>query len=412
MHADATAAGRSRGGAIRRRGIVGALVGLALLALTPDAAHAHTELRSTTPADGERLDEAPARVVLRFTGSVDIGDDGVEVYAASGDRLDTDAPEHPDGDATMVAVDLPPLDDGEYVVSWQTTSPDGHPLTGAFTFRVASGSGDGAAAALPDHASDDGFATRPDEADHSSPVRQEEVDHGDAAAVLDAVESAAGASRALGAVYGVARLAAFGGLSVLVGTAAFVLVLWPAGAGERRVRRLVVASWGVAIVATAASIGLQGAYGAGLSLPRRARPERRRGRTRHASGPHVGRAAGPARGCGDVRPPPRPASRPGGEHGRAHRRGWDGRRRRDRARPHHGRPGTGVGGPRAAAHPGGGVHALRASVAAEAIVAIVVLAVTALLVNAAPGRSAVKHGALGAEIHHHEVITDLATGNS
>jgi copper transport protein len=62
------------------------------------------------------------------------------------------------------------------------------------------------------------------------------------------------------------RFAAFAALIVLVGGAAFVLALWPAGVGIGSVRRLLTTAWVVAVVSTVFGIALQGAYAAGLGL--------------------------------------------------------------------------------------------------------------------------------------------------
>jgi copper transport protein len=227
----ATCRSVGRRGQVARRLVVAVLAGAAVLVVTPTPADAHAELISSEPAADEQLDVAPEGVVLRFTESVEVEEDGVAVYASSGDAVDAASPEHPDGDGSSVAVDLPELDDGAYLVSWRVLSSDSHPVSGAFTFLV----GDTATAA-------------------------------DAVALMDDLAAGAEGDRLLGVVYGVARFAAFVGMVVVVGGAAFVLALWPAGMTDPRTRRLLAAGWGLVVVTTVASIGLQGAYGAGLSL--------------------------------------------------------------------------------------------------------------------------------------------------
>ena len=215
-------------------GVLIAAVASAGLALGPAPADAHAELISTEPASGEQLDAAPERVVLRFTESVDVADEAVEVLTAGGDRIDAGDPGHPGGDGSSVAVDLPDLDDGTYVVSWRVVSSDSHPVSGAFTFGV----GD-AAASLSD---------------------------ADAQALLDDAQAGAGSDRAVGVSYGIVRFAAFAGLVVLVGGAVFVAALWPAGAEDPRARRILAGAWWVALGATVLSIPLQATYAVGGSL--------------------------------------------------------------------------------------------------------------------------------------------------
>jgi copper transport protein len=215
-------------------GVLVAAVASVGLALGPAPADAHAELISTEPASGEQLDVAPERVVLRFTESVDVSDDAVEVLTAGGDRVDVGAAGHPDGERSSVAVDLPGLDDGTYVVSWRVLSSDNHPVSGAFTFGV----GD-AGAALSD---------------------------ADAQALVDDALAGAGSDRLVGVSYGIVRFAAFAGLVVLVGGAVFVAALWPAGAEDPRARRILAGAWWVALGATVLSIPLQATYAIGGSL--------------------------------------------------------------------------------------------------------------------------------------------------
>jgi copper transport protein len=215
-------------------GVLVAVVATAGLALGPAPAEAHAELISTEPASGEQLDVAPEQVVLRFTESVDVADDAVEVLTAGGDRIDVGDPAHPEGEGSSVAVDLPGLDDGTYVVSWRVLSSDNHPVSGAFTFGV----GDAAAGSSD----------------------------ADAQALVDDALAGAGSDRVVGVAYGVVRFAAFAGLVVLIGGAAFLGVLWPAGAGDPRARRILAGAWWVALGATVLSIPLQATYAAGGSL--------------------------------------------------------------------------------------------------------------------------------------------------
>jgi copper transport protein len=213
-------------------GIAVLAAGLALLAM-PVRADAHAELESSEPASGEQLATAPTEVVLHFTEAVDLTGDTLTVLDADGERLDIGEPEHPRGEGASVAASLPGLDDGAYVVAWRVVSSDSHPIGGAFTFRVGEAGADAA----------------------------------DDQALIDEV---LGGSRdgdsTLGAVFGAVRFAGLAGITVLVGSVAFVAWLWPSGAGDRRARRLVTAAWAATVVATGLSIPLQGAYVAAGTL--------------------------------------------------------------------------------------------------------------------------------------------------
>ena len=211
-----------------------ALTAMLALVLTPVRADAHAELLSTEPAAGEHLATAPDQVVLHFSEAVNLGDDLVRVLDSAGDEVDAGDPVHLNGERSSVALPLPSLDDGGYVVSWRVISSDGHPVGGAFTFRV----GDASAAAP-----------------------------GEDQALIDDVLGGSGqGDTVLGVVYGVARFAAFAGVIVLIGAIAFVAWLWPAGRDDRRARRIGAVAWWTALVATLACIPLYAAYVVGGSL--------------------------------------------------------------------------------------------------------------------------------------------------
>ncbi len=109
---------------------LGALFGFA------SAASAHATLKDSTPRNGAHLDAAPREVTLQFSESVEVSLGAVRVFNASGKRLVTGAITHPSGAGSAVSVQLPKLRDGAYVVTWRVISADSHPVQGAFTFTV------------------------------------------------------------------------------------------------------------------------------------------------------------------------------------------------------------------------------------------------------------------------------------
>ena len=113
-------------------------VAVALIALVGFAApaFAHASLQSTTPRNGEHLDAAPASVSLHFSEHVEVSLGSVRVFNASGKRVDGGSISHPNGDGSTVEVPLPKLGDGAYVVTWRVISADSHPVQGAFTYVV------------------------------------------------------------------------------------------------------------------------------------------------------------------------------------------------------------------------------------------------------------------------------------
>src|SRR5882724_3137096 len=199
-------------------------LGAVLLAAAP--AFAHAQLTSTEPVGGTAVAMSPARVVLRFGESVEIPLGSVRVFASpSGKQVETGAATHADGQGNAVAVKLPKLDKGGYIVTWRVTSADAHPVHGAFTFVVGSAKG-GA----------------------------------DDAALVEKLLSSGGGSTTVGAIYAVIRFAAFAALVLLVGGFAFLGLVWPAGAVVARARKLLWAAWSAAVVTTAIGIPIQGVY--------------------------------------------------------------------------------------------------------------------------------------------------------
>ena len=201
-----------------------ATVAIALTALVALAAPAgaHAALSATVPAAGDVLDASPREIELRFTEPVQVDDDSVKVFGGDGERVETESPERFDGGKAVV-VPMATVDEGGYVVTWKVVSADGHPIGGGFTFRVG----------------DDAEAVDP--------------------AVVAGLIEGQTSPRAVGIAAGVVRFLVFAALLALVGGGAFVAFVWPAGAADRRVRRLLWTAWAVLLAGTAAALGLQGA---------------------------------------------------------------------------------------------------------------------------------------------------------
>jgi copper transport protein len=115
----------------------------ALLVLYSASAWAHAMLEGSTPADGAVIEAAPAEVVLRFNEVVTPV--AVRVIDASGNAVAAAVP--PAGDT--IALRLPALARGSYLVSFRVVSADAHPIGGAIVFTL------GAAGAAPLAAVDD-----------------------------------------------------------------------------------------------------------------------------------------------------------------------------------------------------------------------------------------------------------------
>jgi copper transport protein len=205
-------------------------VGAVLRAAAPASAHA--SLTGTEPVGGTAVASSPERVVLRFSENVQIPLGSIRVFASpSGKQVETGAAGHADGQSAAVAVKLPKLEKGNYIVTWRVTSADSHPVHGAFTFTVGSAKGAAADAAL-----------------------------------VEKLLSSGGGDTTVGAIYAVIRFAAFASLVLLVGGFAFVALIWPAGAAVAGARKLLWGAWGVAFAVTLIGIPVQAVYAAGLPI--------------------------------------------------------------------------------------------------------------------------------------------------
>lgn len=205
-------------------GLLAALVGtvFGLLLALAGPASAHAALTGSDPQDGAVVATAPKEVTLTFSEQVAVGKGSIRVLDPDGKRADTEAAPRDlhSGSTVKYGVLLHTgLPDGTYTVAWQAVSADSHPVSGAFTFSI--GAPSKTSVALPDNEAGGGL---------------------------------------VGALYGIARYAAYAGFIVLAGGAAFVLACWQRGAGARPLQRLVVRGWMTLTAATLAMLLLRSSY--------------------------------------------------------------------------------------------------------------------------------------------------------
>lgn len=197
-------------------GVLGALV----LWATP--AYAHADLASSDPRGGASLKTLPAKATLTFTGEVSGEFSQVRLGAT---RLPVS---QPGGRKTVLVADLSKLNHqpaGAVKLNWRVVSlSDGHVIDGVLEFRVRDSQG----------------APKPAVQAESPapPTLDPEVRYGSLA------------------VRGIGYLA----LALFLGGLVFVSVLWPAGAEDRRSRRVLATACGLGALSSLASIGFQGAY--------------------------------------------------------------------------------------------------------------------------------------------------------
>lgn len=199
--------------------LISLLFGLVLAGASPASAHA--ALTGSDPQDGAVVATAPAEVTLTFSEQIAMGDDSIRVLDPSGKRADSGAPrDMTGGGAVRYGVQLHSgLPDGTYTVAWQAVSADSHPVAGAFTFSVGAPS--------------------------------------ETTVALPSAEAGGGL---VGALYGIARYAAYAGFVLLAGGSAFILACWQRGAGARPLQRLVVRGWITLTAATLVMLLLRSPY--------------------------------------------------------------------------------------------------------------------------------------------------------
>ncbi|MGH9298882.1 MAG: copper resistance CopC family protein, partial [Acidimicrobiales bacterium] len=143
---------RRKGGRCMRW--AGRIAGTLLLAgviviLDAGIASAHAQLETTQPVEGAVLSSSPARVVMHFDQAVEIDLGSVRVIGPGDRRVDEGGTYHPNGQASSIAVNLPPrLSNGTYIVAWRVISADSHPVHGAFIFSLGTDAGAAKANAL------------------------------------------------------------------------------------------------------------------------------------------------------------------------------------------------------------------------------------------------------------------------
>ena len=186
-------------------------------------AFAHATVVSSDPADGSRLQAAPAGVSVTFSEDVSVSAGFVKVVDSTGEEVSTGTAT---ADGATISIPLQSgTGDGSYIVSYRVGSDDSHPISGAFAFVV----GDGPLVA----------ATGSVVGGSTDPV--------------------------VNAVFVAVRWTSFAGV-VLFGGLAFVVLCWPAGREDPRARRLIWTGWAAIAGSALGGLLLQGPYVAGSGL--------------------------------------------------------------------------------------------------------------------------------------------------
>jgi methionine-rich copper-binding protein CopC len=129
---------------MRRAAPVAVLVALVLAAAAPaggtEAGAAHLRLTKSSPAKDAILTAPVAEIRLWFSLPPELAVSRIRVAAAGGQEVELGKVVGGDDDSLAAAVvgDMRP---GTYEVTWRTSSGDGHPIRGSFTFTLAAPDG-------------------------------------------------------------------------------------------------------------------------------------------------------------------------------------------------------------------------------------------------------------------------------
>lgn len=134
--------------------VVAALI-LTIIAFGIANAHELTPI-SSSPAEGEVVQQPPSRVRLAFEEEISEDGSTLQVFDTQGNQVDLgnggvdlDDPQH-----AALVVDLPDLVDGVYLVKWQITLTDGDVSLGDYQFGVGNVTISEASAPVQDPAPD------------------------------------------------------------------------------------------------------------------------------------------------------------------------------------------------------------------------------------------------------------------
>jgi copper transport protein len=210
----------------RRRALAaaaGLLLGLFGVLLAAAPASAHAALVATDPGNGTIVPDAPNKVTLTFSESVQLLSGKIQVLAPDNSRADQGEPAVNGNTVTI------PLRSGggrgTYLVSYRVLSADSHPVGGSITYSV------GAASTAP-----------------SATVNDTKVDP------------------VVRGLIPVGKYLGYAGLVLLVGPALVLALLWPHRLSRRGPARVIWTGMGLVTLSTLMAIWLQVPYSLGTKL--------------------------------------------------------------------------------------------------------------------------------------------------
>jgi methionine-rich copper-binding protein CopC len=123
---------------IPRRALTAVFAAVAALVLLAGPAAAHTELESSSPAEGATLSEAPTQVQLTFGEPVTLPPDALKITGRDGTAWPVGTPAVA---GTVVTAPVTPAGPAQaYTLTWQAVATDGDNVTGTVHFTLAAAS--------------------------------------------------------------------------------------------------------------------------------------------------------------------------------------------------------------------------------------------------------------------------------
>lgn len=137
------------------------------LATHAPAGWAHQQFRSSSPAPGDTLQDAPRELRLTFAQAIPLGLAQLHLRGPSGEVPLGAFDETAAADGILLATIRGPLPAGSYTVEWLVTGDDGHAVRGSFAFHLPASAG---GIALPASAAVDPVAERSPPPEAASPT--------------------------------------------------------------------------------------------------------------------------------------------------------------------------------------------------------------------------------------------------
>lgn len=113
-----------------------AILLLLTLSITlPSTVEAHTSLVEATPTPNSQLEALPETVTLTFSSRIASSLSSVSLYNQNDEQVNATTEKISD-DQKNILLELPELKSGNYKVSYQVVSTDGHPVEGTYNFTL------------------------------------------------------------------------------------------------------------------------------------------------------------------------------------------------------------------------------------------------------------------------------------